>query len=296
MQRQLRALSKPDPAHYIRPMTPTAANPARGMMTDTDTETRCEPAPNRAIVRVGGAERVAFLQGLVTNDVNKLAKAGIVYAAILTPQGKFLVDFFLVADGDTILLDTDAGQADDLIKRLTLYKLRSKVTIERTDIAVTRGVGPAPAGALPDPRHPAMGWRLYGESLQQGAPVDWDARRVRACVPEHGIEMTPNESYILEQGFERLNGVDFRKGCYVGQEVTARMHHKTELRKGLVQVGIDGAAEPGTPITTEDGKPAGVLHTRSGDRALAWLRHDRADGTLVAADARVHWQRNTDPS
>ena len=263
-------------------------------MTETVNEIRCAPAPNRAILRVGGPERLAFLQGLVTNDVNRLAAQGIVYAAILTPQGKFLADFFLVADGESVLVDTDAALADDLLRRLTLYRLRSKVTIERVDMPVTRGLGPAPQGALNDPRHPGMGWRLYGESLEQGEPVDWDARRVRACVPETGAELIPGESYILEQGFERLDGVDFRKGCYVGQEVTARMHHKTELRKGLVRVTLDGEApEPGTPITTGDGKPAGVLHTRAGNHALAWLRHDRAGGVLHAGQATVQWDRET---
>ncbi|HHX91164.1 MAG TPA: folate-binding protein YgfZ [Paracoccus sp.] len=258
-------------------------------MTDTEIDTSCAPAPGRAILRIGGPDGLSFLQGLVTNDVHRLADAGIVYAALLTPQGKFLADFFLVAQGDDILLDTDAALADDLLKRLTLYRLRSKVVIERVDMTVTRGIGPAPQRAFADPRHPAMGWRLYGESLSTGAPVDWAARRVRACVPETGAELVAGESYILELGFERLHGVDFRKGCYVGQEVTARMHHKTELRKGLVQVGIEGAAEPGAQITTGDGKPAGVLHTRAGNRALAWLRHDRATGPLRAAGAVVHW-------
>lgn len=265
-------------------------------MTEIETDTRCAPAPGRAVLRIDGPERLAFLQGLVTNDVNRLATTGIVYAAMLTPQGKFLADFFLVAQGDGVLVDTDAALVDDLQKRLTLYRLRSKVTIERMDMPVTRGIGPAPEAALADPRHPAMGWRLYGESLQQGEPIDWDARRVRACVPETGAELVVGDSYILEQGFDRLNGVDFRKGCYVGQEVTARMHHKTELRKGLVQVAIDGAAEPGTEITTEDGKPAGVLHTRAGDRALAWLRHDRATGPMRAGDAVVRWPADSAPA
>ncbi len=106
-------------------------------------------------------------------------------------------------------------------------------------------------------------------------------------MPEAGIELTP-DTFILEVGFERLNGVDFRKGCYVGQEVTARMKHKTELRKGLAKVRVDGAAAPGTDLTAE-GKPAGTLFTRSGDEAIAYLRFDRAKGTLNAGDAVVKW-------
>lgn len=105
-------------------------------------------------------------------------------------------------------------------------------------------------------------------------------------IPETGIELTP-ETYILEAGFEALHGVDFRKGCYVGQEVTARMKHKTELRKGLARVRIDGDAAAGTEITA-DGKPAGTLFTRSGGRAIAWLRFDRAQGAMQAGDATLH--------
>lgn len=260
-------------------------------MSDNTGETRCAPAPARAILRIAGDERLAFLQGLVTNDVRKLAGQGILYAALLTPQGKFLADFFLVARPDAVLVDTDATLADALEQRLALYRLRSKVTIERIDMAVTRGIGPAPDGALSDPRHPLLGWRLYGAALTRGVAVDWDSLRVAACVPETGAELIPGESYILEQGFERIAGVDFRKGCYVGQEVTARMHLKTELRKGLVRVAIEGTAVPGSPILTEDGKPAGTLHTRAGNRALAWLRHDRADGRLHAEQAVLRWDR-----
>ncbi|KPQ07612.1 MAG: putative aminomethyltransferase [Rhodobacteraceae bacterium HLUCCA12] len=214
------------------------------------------------------------------------------YAALLSPQGKFLADFFLVAQDEAVLVDVDEGLADDLTKRLSLYRLRSKVSIEPVDMSVTRGIGPAPDGALPDPRHPDMGWRLYGEALEQGEPIDWDARRVAALVPETGAELVVGESFILEHGFGRLSGVDFRKGCYVGQEVTARMHHKTELRKGLVRVRVDGPADPGSAITTDDGKPAGTLHTRAGDLALAWLRHDRAKRPLRAGDALVQWDQD----
>ena len=242
----------------------------------------------RKILEVTGSERVKFLQGLVTNDVNRLEEAGILYAALLTPQGKYLADFFLVDAPAAILIDVDAALAGDLARRLTMYKLRADVAIAETDLQVSRGTGPAPEGALGDPRTPALGWRAYGPTGGDDG-TDWDALRVEHLVPETGIELTP-DSYILEMGFERLNGVDFRKGCYVGQEVTARMKHKTELKKGLVRVDIDGAAPPGTPIATGDGKPAGTLYTRSGGRALAHLRFDRARGVLLlAGDARLTW-------
>ncbi len=145
-----------------------------------------------------------------------------------------------------------------------------------------------PDGGHDDPRHPALGWRLYADAPGGAPAIDWDAIRVAHCIPETGAELT-GDSYILEAGFERLHGVDFRKGCYVGQEVTARMKHKTELRKGFTTVALDGAAVPGTPILTAEGKDAGMLHTVSGDQAIAYLRFDRATGPMRAGDAQVTW-------
>lgn len=249
-----------------------------------------ETIPDRAVLRITGADRETFLQGLVTNDVRRL-KDGPVYAALLNPQGKYLADFLLVPAGDAILLDVQADLAEGLLRRLQMYRLRADVTVERSDLSVSRGLGPTPEGAFADPRHPALGWRAYGPATAEaGSTAPWDALRVEHLIPETGIELRPDDSYILEAGFERLNGVDFRKGCYVGQEVTARMKHKTELKKGLVRVRVTGDAGPGTEITTEDGKPAGVLFTRAGDQAIAFLRMDRAGGALTAGSARVELQ------
>ena len=244
-----------------------------------------ERAEGRKLIAVTGEDREGFLQGLVTNDVAR-AKAGLVYAALLSPQGKYLADFFLVDQGDAILIDVAEALAGPLVQRLSMYRLRSKVTLAESPLQVSRGLGPAPAGALPDPRHAALGWRLYSEAPGGEPEIDWDAVRVAACVPESGVELIPDDSYILECGFERLNGVDFRKGCYVGQEVTARMKHKTELRKGLATVEVEGAAPVGTEILAE-GKSAGVLYTQSGGRGIAYLRFDRAEGTMTAGAAYV---------
>lgn len=241
----------------------------------------------RTILRLSGPDTRDFLQGLVTNDVAKLDQNVLVYAAMLTPQGKYLADFFLAPDGADVLLDVDADLAEGLMKRLSMYRLRADVQIEVTDLQVRRGTGPAPKGAFADPRHPDMGWRLYGaEGGDDGS--DWDALRIAHCIPESGVELTP-DSYILEAGFEALNGVDFRKGCYVGQEVTARMKHKTELRKGLQIVEIEGSAPVGTDITAGD-KAAGTLFTQSGGKAIAYLRYDRArDKDLQAGEAKLSW-------
>lgn len=245
-----------------------------------------ETAPDRRLIALGGAEALPFLQGLVTNDVLRLRDPGLVYTALLSPQGKYLADFFVVNSGGQLLLDLPESLAADTLRRLTLYRLRAAVTFAPSDLSVTRGLGPAPANALPDPRHPALGWRAYG-APGSTPMIDWDAIRVAHVIPETGIELIPNETFILEAGFETLQGVDYRKGCYVGQEVTARMKHKTELRKGLIRVGITGAAPVGTPILMQDGREAGTLFTQSGAHALAHLRFDRAGGPLTAGSATI---------
>jgi hypothetical protein len=240
----------------------------------------------RRIVTLGGKEALPFLQGLVSNDVLPLAKGpGLVWTALLTPQGKYLADFFVGRIGEDLFLDLPEVLAEATLRRLAMYRLRADVSFAPSDMAVSRGLGEAPTGALPDPRHPALGWRAYGAPIATPA-VDWDAIRVAHLIPETAVELLPDDSYLLEAGFERLHGVDFRKGCYVGQEVTARMKHKTELRKGLALVAVEGAAPAGTPILAE-GREVGRLFTQSGGRGIAHLRLDKAEGEMWAEKARV---------
>ena len=245
-----------------------------------------ETASDRRIFQITGADALPFLQGLTSNDVLPLAKApGIVWTALLTPQGKYLADFFVVNTGETLLLDINESLADTTLRRLTMYKLRSDGAFGQSALVAIRGLDPAPADALPDPRHEALGWRAY-RSLGDAPQIDWDAIRVAHVIPESGIELIPDDSYLLENGFERLNGVNFRKGCYVGQEVTARMKHKTELRKGLTRVTIEGQAPVGTEVLAA-GKVVGRLFTHSGTHALAHLRFDQAQGVITAGSARI---------
>lgn len=244
---------------------------------------------DRSLHLLSGTDVLTFLQGLVTNDVLPLAKGpGIVWTALLTPQGKYLADFFVVNTGAQLILDLPAPLAAATLRRLAMYRLRADVRIEPAPLAFARGLGEMPPGAFADPRHPALGWRAYGAAAQGLTPpeVDWDAIRVRHLIPESGIELCPEDSYILECGFEALNGVNFRKGCYVGQEVTARMKHKTELKKGLVQLRIEGTAPPGTPILAE-GREIGTLFTQSQGLALAHLRHDQLRDEMAAGPARL---------
>jgi len=240
----------------------------------------------RTVLAIYGKDRETFLQGLVTNDVTKALPEndGICYAALLSPQGKFIADFFLIGREDHVLLDVASDVAPALAQRLSMYKLRADVRIEETSLVVSRGCGTAPETALTDPRHPDLGWRDYAHD-DHSDDTDFEALRVRLAVPEMGAELS-GESYILEMGFERLNGVDFRKGCYVGQEVTARMHHKTELKKGLRRVRLHGSAESGSAITAGE-KTVGTLHSIHGNEALAYLRFDRVSDNMTAGNARV---------
>lgn len=255
---------------------------------------------DRAVLAVSGPDATSFLQNLVTNDVTRLAAGDAAYAALLTPQGKVLVDFLIVRDRaqDRFLVDVAASYADGLMKRLAMYKLRAAV--ELTDL---RGSHIVLAGwgddglsgpdtrllSYPDPRLAALGRRAIAPAAEMpGAGLAdrsaYDLRRLALGVPDTADVIG---QFLLDANGEELNAVDFRKGCFVGQEVTARMKHKTELRKGLVRLKISGAAPIGTPILTTDGREAGTLYTQSGGRALAQMRFDRMRGVLSAGTAQL---------
>ena len=238
----------------------------------------------RRVLAVEGAEARDFLQGLVSNTVPDATGAP-AYAALLTPQGKYIADFFVVPTAQGYLIDCEAEQAADLFKRLKMYRLRRKIDLAETALAVSRGTGTPPDGAWVDPRDPGMGWRLIAQDPLAEDETDWDSLHIRLAVPRAGAELNADR-YILEMGFERLHGVDFRKGCFVGQEVVARMKHKTELRKGLARVRVDGPGTSGAVILA-DGKPAGTLHSVKDGAGLAFLRFDRATGDMSAGDATL---------
>lgn len=241
----------------------------------------------RQVLRISGADRVKFLQDLVTNDLAGMAD-GLVYAALLSPQGKYLFDFFLLDGGDSILLDVAADRAAALAQRLNMYRLRADVQIDAEEIKVWCGLGEIPIRGFADPRNVNLGWRYYGGDALEISDMEiaeMEALRVEHIIPKSGAELVADETYILEAGFEGLNGVDFRKGCYVGQEITARMKHKTELKKGLVKVVVTGdTPECGAEITS-DGKPAGRLFTVVNGFGLAHLRFARATGDMHCGDA-----------
>ena len=249
---------------------------------------------NRAVIAIGGdpAEQEAFLQDLLTNDVSSGAQDRLVYAALLTPQGKFLADMLISRDaGGAFALDVAEPLADGLIKRLSMYRLRRPITIERADIAVCAfwAADAPPEDAQTDPRHAELGWRRYGASDGVGND-DYDLHRLSLGIPEAPHDLVPNDTFVLEAGFEGLSGVDFQKGCYVGQEIVARMKHKTELKKGYRTVVVDGSTEPGATLLNADGKPAGQLYSNRDGQGIALLRLDRAQGLLKTEDGAASIQ------
>ena len=182
---------------------------------------------DRAVLRVAGDDVRGFLQGLVTNDT---AGALPIWAALLSPQGKALFDFLLWADGDDVLVDCERNQADALLRRLTLYRLRRAIRIDHTDLAVHWS--PAGTAGVPDPRLAALGRRWIAPP---GAPATgWRAHRLALGVIEGLGELGAGETLWLECNARELNGVSFTKGCYVGQENTARMHHRAKVNRRLV--------------------------------------------------------------
>ena len=244
---------------------------------------------NRTVLCVSGPDAKSFLQNLVTNDINKLSN-NIIYSALLTPQGKLVTDFFLIDSGQDILIDVNSKVSDALLKLLNLYKLRAEISIEKTDFKVSKGIKNKPQKALEDPRHPNMGWRYYSDKDISEKNIDWENLRIENLIPEFGKELS-SDSYILEYGFEKLNGVDFRKGCYVGQEVTARMKHKSKLRKGLTIVETKGRVPFDTPIYAND-KIVGKVFSSTSSRALAYLRFELATKKMLAGEVEIIYNGN----
>jgi folate-binding protein YgfZ len=243
---------------------------------------------DRSVVALLGPETRDFLQGLVTNDMAECVEGKAIYAALLTPQGKILFDFFAVESGGRILLDCAAARAGDLVKRLGLYRLRAKLEIARAPelgvAAIWNDNGSAPAAspvtAFADPRWLALGFRAIGpraelQGLLAGIPSgDYRAHRLRLGVPD-SADLPPDTVLALDAGLEELNGVSFKKGCYVGQEVTARMKHRSTARKRFVIAETKGELPPPGTVIEAKGREIGALATGADHRAEALVRLDR---------------------
>jgi folate-binding protein YgfZ len=252
---------------------------------------------DRAVVRVSGPAAGSFLQGLVTNDIDKAKPGGAVHAGLLTPQGKVLFDFFVVPAGDGFLLELAKAKADNLVQRLGFYKLRAQVDIANDPsfaVAATWGALPRlPDGAFSyaDPRLPALGHRiLLPAGTSRGdlgctlaAEDQYHARRIELGVPEGGRDYAFGDTFPHEAMFDQLAGVDFNKGCFVGQEVVSRMEHRRAARKRVVGVDGEGPLPPSGADITAGGTSIGTLGSVSGGSGLALLRLDRAEEARAAA-------------
>jgi tRNA-modifying protein YgfZ len=283
---------------------------------------------DRGILAVSGPDRRLFLQGLVSNDVEKVAADRAVYAALLTAQGKYLHDFIMVEAEDAILFDAEAARLADLRRRLSVYRLRAKVEIaERSELAVAAifcdgvpavlGLSGAPGMAraedggvlLTDPRLAGLGARailprdalrpaLAACGLREADFAAWDRHRLALGIPDGSRDLLPGKSILLEAGFDELNGVDWQKGCYVGQELTARTKYRGLIKKRLFPVHIDGKAPPPGTMVTADGHDAGEMRSSRKGLGLALLRLDAIGvGRRLSADAatlvsfRPDWMR-----
>lgn len=262
---------------------------------------------DRGLLRVAGPEARGFLQGLITNDMTAASPDRVLYAALLTPQGKFLFDFIVFERGGGFLLDCDAQALPDLLKRLAMYRLRADVSLEDVTgghavLAIIGGAAAGVSGAMRksrgdawqadgatvcvDPRLEYLGLRvivnkrdveewLSRRGLSRIDAHAFEAHRLALGVPKGGADIRPDKSFLLESNFDELNGVDHAKGCYIGQETTSRTKRKTRLRKRLLPIDIDGdLPPPGTSVLAGD-LEIGTLWSGQGRRAMALVRIDR---------------------
>jgi folate-binding protein YgfZ len=268
-------------------------------------------ARDRALISVSGADRIAFLQGLVSNDVAKVSAGRALYAAFLTAQGKYLHDIFIAAIGERLLIECEAPRRPDLVRRLSLYKLRSQVALsEENGLSVGLYFGEGALGALGlpetsgqarveqsgvvfvDPRLAALGARAYlsgaGLPTETATTADYDRLRISLGVPDGSRDLPVEKAILLENGFDELNAIDWDKGCYMGQELTARTRYRGLVRKRLMPVTIEGPAPAfGAPLLLGE-KQAGEMRSANGELGLALIRLEAlGQGVLTSGTARL---------
>jgi folate-binding protein YgfZ len=245
--------------------------------------------PGRGLLRISGSDRRAFLQGLISNDTDLLDSQPMLYACLLSAQGRFQHDFFVTEQDDTIILECEGGaRTDDLYNILKKFKLRSSITLEPIPNIDTYCVFPSPlpegggrVGGAPDPRYPSMGHRtLTKPNLPESPFALWDHHRITLGIPDGSRDMIPGQSTLLECNIDRLNGISFSKGCYIGQELTARMHYRGLAKKHLITVHTPDntpVPPPGTDLLSASGHLIGQMRSGSGAIGLALVRDDAHD-------------------
>jgi folate-binding protein YgfZ len=247
---------------------------------------------DRALVAVEGPDWRGFLQGLLTQDVETLGAGELRYGALLTPQGRLLFDLFLLGTDSGALLDVEAARRDAFIQRLSMYRLRAKSTVERAEGGVFVQWGAPAAGPpwLADPRLPGLGFRAY--ALEAPAPLTadeaaYDGHRLALGVPDPARDCAGETTYPIEADLDLLNGVDFRKGCFVGQETTSRMKRRGQIRSRMLPLVFDGPdLAPGAEVLAGEALRAGEVRSSRDGRAMALMRLDRAEGADLTVEGR----------
>lgn len=213
---------------------------------------------DRTLIEITGDDRKKFLQGLITNDVNKASTENLIYAVMLSAQGRFLYDFFIFEKDEKLILDCFAPRRDEILQKLSFYKLRSKVVIQKNDeLQVSQNFSNS---GFPDPRHPSLGHRSYTNTQSEQSDDSYHLARILNKIPESEHDLTYEKSFILEFGFDNLNAIDYQKGCYIGQELTARTHYLGQIRKKIFHIKIADlkTAEKNFELTCE-GKSVGII-------------------------------------
>jgi len=246
--------------------------------------------PSRALITVAGPDWRDFLQGLITQDVETLKPGEARFGALLTPQGRLLYDLFVVGRDEGCWLDVLAEHRAAILQRLAMYRLRAKVELspDETPVSILWGDGAAPgAGWTPDPRLAALGWRGYGATPPDGAVLaDEDVREAQklALGVPGPADWGSDKTYPIEANFDLLNGIDFKKGCYVGQETTSRMKRRGQIKSRMLPIAFEGPAPaPGAEVLAGELR-AGVVTSAGQGRAIALLRLDRAEGGGLTVD------------
>jgi folate-binding protein YgfZ len=237
---------------------------------------------SRAVVRVSGPDVRPFLHNLLTQDVETLKQGELRFAALLSPPGRLLFDLFVFGDGDDVLLDVAAERREALIQRLTMYKLRAQVDVTADDRAVFAGWPDTPPGFIPDPRTALLGGRAYGgDHAVNASEADYAAHRLALGVPDPSGDTAIDRTYPIEANFDLLNGIDFNKGCFVGQETTSRMKRRGTIKNRMLPLSFDGPApEAGAEVLNGE-RRAGEALTGTNGAAIALMRLDRSDGDLT---------------
>jgi len=251
--------------------------------------TRIARLDSRALIRVSGPDARPFLHNLLTQDTETLAPGRLRFGGLLSPPGRLLFDLFLWGEDDAVVLDVAADRRDALMQRLAMYRLRAQVTVEPDDrpVLVAWG-GDLPAGFTPDPRIVGLGGRACGAAVVADATEDdWQAPRLAVGVPDPAADATPDKVYPVEANFDLLNGIDFRKGCFVGQETTSRMKRRGAIKTRMLPIAFDGPPLPfGAEILNGELR-AGQVLSGIGGLAMASVRLDRLDGALDVDGRRV---------